>query len=138
MRMMYMGLSIVQINENKIEMSSAGMPPILHYKESTSSVQRITLKGLPLGTKVEYPYTSETLELGKGDLILLMSDGLIELFNSDREMLGIERVEELLRGSEGYSVNDLMNQLMQLIHRWVSGHHSEDDITVMLLKYKPE
>lgn len=138
MRMMYMGLSIIQIDNNRVEMSSAGMPPILHFKQSNSSVQRITLKGLPLGTKVEYPYSSETLELEKGDMILLMSDGLIELFNSEREMLGIERVEELLRSSEGYSVNDLMNQLKQLIHRWVSGHHSEDDITVMLLKYKPE
>ena len=138
MRMMYMGLSIIQIDGNRVELSSAGMPPILHFKKSTSSVQRITLKGLPLGTKVEYPYESETVEMEKGDMILLMSDGLIELFNSEREMLGIERVEELLRSSDGYSVNDLMNQLKQLIHRWVSGHHSEDDITVMLLKYKSE
>lgn len=138
MRMMYMGLSIIQIDANRVEMSSAGMPPILHFKHSNSSVQRITLKGLPLGTKVEYPYTSKTVELEKGDMILLMSDGLIELFNSEREMLGIERVEELLRSSDGYSLNDLMNQLKQLINRWVSGQHSEDDITVMLLKYKPE
>lgn len=136
MRMMYMGLSIIQIDDSRVEISSAGMPPILHFKKSNSSVERITLKGLPLGTKVEYPYTSETLELETGDMILLMSDGLIELFNSEREMLGIERVEEWLRSSEGYSINDLINQLKQLIRRWVSGHHSEDDITVMLLKYK--
>jgi len=138
MRMMYMGLSIIQIDNNKVEMSSAGMPPILHFSKSNSSVQRITLKGLPLGTKVEYPYRSETIQLESGDMIMLMSDGLLELFNSDREMLGIQRVEELLRSSEGYSVNDLINQLKQLIHRWVSGHHSEDDITVLLLKYQPD
>jgi serine phosphatase RsbU (regulator of sigma subunit) len=138
MRMMYMGLSIIQIDGNKVEMVSAGMPPILHFKQKDSSVQRITLKGLPLGTKVEFPYTSESIHLEEGDMIMLMSDGLIELFNTEREMLGIERVEELLRRSEGDSVNDLMNQLKQLIHRWVSGHHSEDDITVMLLKYRPE
>lgn len=138
MRMMYMGLSIIQIDGNKVEMVSAGMPPILHFKNSNSTVYRITLKGLPLGTKVEYPYTSETVQLEEGDMIMLMSDGLIELFNGERKMLGIERVEELLRSSDGYSVNDLMNQIKQLINRWVSGHHSEDDITVMLLKYKPE
>lgn len=138
MRMMYMGLSIIEIDGNRVEMVSAGMPPILHFRQSESSVRRITLKGLPLGTKVEFPYTSQTIQLEKGDIIMLMSDGLIELFNKEREMLGIERVEELLRSSEGYTVNDLMNQLKQLIRRWISGHHSEDDITVMLLKYRPE
>jgi serine phosphatase RsbU (regulator of sigma subunit) len=138
MRMMYMGLSVLQCEGEKIEITTAGMPPMLHLKKSQNCVDRITLKGLPLGTNVEYPYESRIIKMEPGDLIMVMSDGLTELFSPERELFGIERVEELLKGSNGYSVNDLINQIKQVIKRWSGENSTEDDISVMILKYLPQ
>ena len=137
MRLMYMGLSLIHCQNEKVEISCAGMPPVLHFKADQKRVERITLKGLPLGTKVEYPYESRKIELKKGDMIMMMSDGLTELFNPEREQLGISKVEELLKNTEGFSVNDIINQLKQMIKRWSGEQNAEDDISVMILRYQP-
>ncbi|MEX0944541.1 MAG: SpoIIE family protein phosphatase [Balneolaceae bacterium] len=138
MRMMYMGLSVLQCEGEKIEITTAGMPPILHFKKFQNCVDRITLKGLPLGTNVEYPYESRIIKMEPGDLIMVMSDGLTELFSPERELFGIERVEEMLKSSNGYSVNDMINQIKQVIKRWSGENSTEDDISVMILKYLPQ
>ena len=138
MRLMYMGLSLIHCQNEKVEIASAGMPPVLHYKADQRRVERITLKGLPLGTKVEYPYDSRKIELKKGDMIMMMSDGLTELFNPEREQLGISKVEELLKNTEGFSVNDIINQVKQMIKRWSGEQNAEDDISVMIMRYQPK
>lgn len=137
MRMMYMGLSLIHCHKDQVVVTSAGMPPILHFKNEQRNVERITLKGLPLGTNVEYPYESKTIMLNPGDMLMMMSDGLTELFDPERQQFGIKRVEELLKNSDGYSVNDMINQVKQVIKRWSGENSAEDDISVMILKYQP-
>jgi sigma-B regulation protein RsbU (phosphoserine phosphatase) len=97
-------------------------------------VERITLKGLPLGGKVQYPYENQKLTMNTGDVLLMMSDGLTELFNSKRKMLGLEKVEDLLSNTEGMSANDIVNQLTQLMNTWSGSREPHDDITIMVLK----
>lgn len=135
MKMMYMGLTLVRCSGNRVGIATAGMPPAIHFKNSESDISRITLKGLPLGSSINYPYKGESIELQKGDVLLLMSDGLIELFNSDREMLGIEKVENLMKNSSGLSAGDIVNQLRQLVETWSGGKEPEDDITFLVVRY---
>lgn len=134
MKMMYMSLMLVHCNGRKVDVATAGMPPALHYKNANRSIERITLKGLPLGSSVKYPYNNKSVSFETGDVLLMLSDGLTELFNSDREMLGLKKVEETLLNSEGLSANDIINQLTQLINTWSGGKEPHDDITIMVLK----
>jgi len=134
MKMMYMGLTLTRCNGSEIEIATAGMPPALHFKKESNSVDRIILKGLPLGGKVQYPYENRKLILNTGDVLLMMSDGLTELFNSERKMLGLKKVEDVISNSGGMSASDIINQLTQLINRWSGGREPHDDITIMVLK----
>ncbi|MDZ7720599.1 MAG: SpoIIE family protein phosphatase [Balneolaceae bacterium] len=134
MKMMYMGLMLARCKGNEIEIATAGMPPALHFKRNTNCVDRITLKGLPLGGTVKYPYENEKFTMDTGDILLMMSDGLTELFDPKREMLGLNKIENLLCNSDGMSANDIVNQLTQLINTWSGGREPHDDITIMVLK----
>jgi serine phosphatase RsbU (regulator of sigma subunit) len=134
MKMMYMGLMLARCNEQDIEIATAGMPPALHFKKASNCVDRITLKGLPLGGKVQYPYENKEISMDSGDILLMMSDGLTELFNSERQMLGLNKVEDLLSNSDGMSASDIVNQLTQLMNTWSGGLEPHDDITIMVLK----
>lgn len=138
MKMMYMGLMLVSCKGNKVDIATAGMPPALHYNHDSNTVERIALKGLPLGGNVQYPYQNRCLELGEGDTLLMMSDGLTELFDSKKEMLGLEKIEDVLAGTDGMSANDIVNQLTQLMNRWSGGREPHDDVTIMVLKMKEE
>lgn len=135
MKMMYMGLILARCTENHAEIASAGMPHVLHYQHREQIVNRISLKSLPLGSTVEFPYKSISVTLAEGDLLMLMSDGLTELFNSERDMLGLKRVEEVLKNSDGMRSGDIVNQFTHLIKTWSGGIEPEDDITFLILKY---
>jgi serine phosphatase RsbU (regulator of sigma subunit) len=134
MKMMYMGLMLVRCRGREADIATAGMPPALHFRCSEKTVARITLKGLPLGSRVDYPYSKTSISLESGDVLLLMSDGLTELFDPNRNMLGIKKVETILKSSNGCSADEIIQRLKLLIKKWSDGKEPEDDITILVLK----
>ena len=134
LKMMYMGISLLRCNGYKLEFASAGMPPMLWYRNKTKNVEEIVLKGLPLGTKVDFPYKTRKFEVDKGDVLLLMSDGLIELFNQNREMLNISRVKDTFKESADFKAGDIVNHLSNLMDQWSGGLNNDDDVTFIVLK----
>jgi serine phosphatase RsbU (regulator of sigma subunit)/ligand-binding sensor domain-containing protein len=94
MQMLSMCLSILKIQGNKMQISAAGMPPALLYRSNTKTVEEIVLKGMPLGAYQDFPYELKETDVHPGDTLLLLSDGLPELFNRNKEMFGYDRVME--------------------------------------------
>lgn len=134
LKMMYMSFLLMKCDKYHIKLTSAGMPPVFHYDSKNKDVSRLLLKGLPLGTKVEYPYREREFKVKKGDTLLLMSDGLMELFNDEREILGLDRIERVFRDSGGSSASDIMSEITKLIDQWSGSKSHEDDITVLVMK----
>jgi len=131
---MYMGFILAKCQGSKVEITIAGMPPALYYSNQRNSVEQILLKGLPLGGIVNYPYQTKELQMEPGDVLLLMSDGLMELFNQERDILGVEKIEQVLLNSVDYSSADIIQQINHLAETWSGGKDPEDDITLMVLK----
>ncbi len=126
LRMMYMGMIIMRCKGMHAEIISAGMPPVLWYRKKLGRVEIITLKGLPLGTTVHYPYQSRQLEFDGGDVLLLMSDGLMELFNDKRELLN----------KSCATSDEIIKHMRSLMMSWSGDHKNEDDVTMMAVKIK--
>jgi sigma-B regulation protein RsbU (phosphoserine phosphatase) len=131
---MYMGFILAKCQGSKVEITIAGMPPALYYSKKNNSVEQILLKGLPLGGNVNFPYQTKELQMEQGDVLMLMSDGLMELFNHDRDILGVEKIEQVLLNSVDYSSADIIQQINHLAETWSGGKDPEDDITLMVLK----
>lgn len=136
LKKLFMGITLLKCRNHTVSVTSAGMPPILWYKRGEKRIERIVLKGLPLGTKIDYPYEERSFEVTAGDVLLLMSDGLIELFNERREMLEIERLESVLMECADDSAGDIINRLTSLIEKWAGKNGNDDDITLLALKAK--
>ncbi len=136
LKMMYMGLMLLKSNGECIEITSAGMPPCLKYDQEKQKVEEILLKGMPLGSKVEYPYKEKQVQAKEGDSLLLMSDGLMELFNDQREQLGLDRIKRAFKEAGNSSASDILSQITKLIDQWSGTKSHEDDITVLVMKAK--
>lgn len=136
LKKLFMGITLLKCENHTVTMSAAGMPPVLWYKKKPNRIERVILKGLPLGTTVDYPYDTRQMDLERGDVLLLMSDGLMELFNDRRDMLGLDRIERTLMETIDYSATDIINSLTGLIELWAGPSGNEDDITLMILKAK--
>ncbi|MCK5456513.1 MAG: SpoIIE family protein phosphatase, partial [Melioribacteraceae bacterium] len=70
-----MAFSLLKIKGNRLQISSAGMPPMYIYRNNSISVEEIDMQGMPLGAIKNFEYKLFETELNTGDCILLLSDG---------------------------------------------------------------
>ena len=133
---LYMALMLVKISGRKLTMSSAGIPPLLIYRKKTNTVEEFKIKGMPLGAVESYPYEMVDIELEAGDTVILMTDGLLDLFNRDKESFGEERLKEIFLKNAGERVNEIVNQLFLAGEDWMKGNKQNDDITLVAFRLK--
>ncbi len=131
---LFMGLSLVRIEDNRMVATGAGMPPILVYRQKTGTVEEMVFKSPPLGSFLEYYYYQKSTVLEPGDVVLMMSDGLPELFNEKDEMFGYENIKKVLQEAGSSSATDLIRRLCASAGEWKGDLAAEDDITLIALK----
>ncbi|MGA8042419.1 MAG: PP2C family protein-serine/threonine phosphatase [Terracidiphilus sp.] len=79
--------------------------------------------GLPLGIADGTVYAETSYDLGPNDLLTFVSDGVVEARNAKGELLGFERMAEL--------VSKPASEVAKAAQRW----GQEDDITVLRLAF---
>lgn len=130
----FLAFALGRLQNHTLEFAGTGMPPALVYRSITGTVQKIPLKGFPLGSSMIYPYQKTEINLAPGDTVLLMTDGFPELTNSTGEMIGYENVNSLFSNSAMSSPQKLIEQLNGHAKNWLNGIPQNDDITFFALK----
>ncbi len=132
---LYMALTLLTINkENRLRISSAGMPPAYLFRAADNSLETINIKQPPLGAFSELTYKSREFSLSPGDTLLLLSDGMPELFNPDEEMYGYRQVGKLFHGIAQKDPPDILKHLEKTYQEWLQGKTPDDDITFVVIK----
>ena len=135
-RRLYMALTIAKFKEGQLRLAAAGMPYTLVYRAATGRVEKVILKGMPLGMFPDFPYPRKELSLDEGDTVLFMSDGLPEMFNDQGEMLGDERTKTLFKEVAHQSPEQVIEHLVAAGKAWANGRAQGDDMTFMVMKMK--
>ncbi len=131
-----MCLTMLKIKGDKMEISTAGMPPSFIFRRDTRVVEEHMFKAMPLGTMEKFPYELKETALNSGDTILLMSDGLPELKNKSEEMYGYKRVRNGFEEVAEKSPEDIISYLKNEGSSWVNGEAPDDDVTFVVIKVK--
>jgi len=107
---------------------NAGLPD--PYLLGNGTFEAIVAKGprLPLGLRRGIKYEKVEMPLEKGQSLLFFSDGLPEATSSDGELLGYERLAEIVRAA-GADVDEIMRR----IHATTTAVR-DDDQTLLLLQ----
>jgi sigma-B regulation protein RsbU (phosphoserine phosphatase) len=127
---------MLKIVGNKIQMSSAGMPPVFIYKRGNQTIEEHVIKGMPLGTFIDFPYSIVESDISIGDTILLMSDGFPELQNDEKEMYGYKRARNYFEEIAGESPEEIISKLKTAGSNWVKDKDPDDDVTFVVIKVK--
>jgi sigma-B regulation protein RsbU (phosphoserine phosphatase) len=116
---------------------NAGHGPALLYHRATESFQVLESTSLPLGFLTEFGNRDgSTLVMGPGDLLILATDGLIELQNAQQEMFGRGRLEALIREYCMLAVQDLVMILQDAVAEFLGDCDPLDDVTLMVVERK--
>lgn len=128
---------LVDFSQNKIFYSNYGHPPQYVYYVRKSEIvglpSQTTLLGIE-SDEVEKIYEGE-IPYEKDDLILLFTDGVIEIRNQAGEEYGTERFQTFLKSHASLAPEDFNRLLIDEISSF-SHHHFRDDIFLLSIKIK--
>lgn len=132
---LFMAFAIGRLyDDDRLELAGAGMPAALIYRYKSGQIEKIPLKGMPLGTSLLYPYKTIKTVVNPGDIVMLMTDGLAEAFDPGNKMYGYERVEKVLCEM----VNETPDRIIERMHleskNWLGDHPQNDDMTFFIFK----
>jgi serine phosphatase RsbU (regulator of sigma subunit) len=116
---------------------NAGHGPALLFHRNGLEFQPLKSTSLPLGFLVDFsPLPGLKLTMEPGDLLILATDGLIELLNDDREMFGRSRLEQLIRRNCTLAAPDLVMAIQDAIAEFLGDSQPLDDVTLMVVERK--
>lgn len=131
-----MAFSLLKIKGNRLQFSSAGLPPMYIYRNTIKNVEEIDIQGMPLGAMKNFGYKLYETELNKGDCILLLSDGYPELVNADNKQIGYERLQNQLLKITNKKLEEIIQYFKNFGSEWVNGKDPDDDVTFVVIKVK--
>ncbi len=118
---------------NKLTIASAGHHPAL-LKSPSKKIQEVGhSSGIPLGVLPNQKYSSEEIQLQKGNLVLLYTDGATEPFNKDKESFGLKRMCQIIE-EDDISPKELVGKIKQSIENFTSETILHDDLTLLTFK----
>ena len=131
-----MALTCVQISNNKIVTTNAGMPPLFIYRKNSQTIEEIVINNMPLGAMKEVAYDVKELAIERGDSILLMSDGFPELKNDNNEIYGYKRARNNFEEAANKEPEEIVKFLTEEGKNWTNNKEPDDDVTFVVIKVK--
>jgi len=125
----------IDTNENRLTYASAGhWPPILFHK-SGEGIPLRGVGGTPLGILPDWNYEEEAFPLSSGDRLVLYTDGLTEVMNSDQQEFGERRLLELCSNNIALSAAELLTAIRKEVVSFCNGNF-QDDFTLVVVAVK--
>jgi len=127
---------ILNPQTGEIESCNAGHPPAMIAETSGSVRQLEFAKNPPLGY-VPFEYETARHTLAPGELLALFTDGYTELNNQNKEMLGIEGVEQCLaaayKNGPSTPIPDMAARFEKELQSFQAGAPALDDLTFLIV-----
>jgi sigma-B regulation protein RsbU (phosphoserine phosphatase) len=81
-------------------------------------------------------FSSHSLELSPGEMIVLYTDGVTEAFNPEGDQFGEQRLQESLQAiRNGNGPDGVARGVLSAVKGFENGGHQSDDITLLVLHY---
>jgi serine phosphatase RsbU (regulator of sigma subunit) len=118
----------------------AGHIPTLWYKANEKTAGFISIEGLGLGIVRNPSYQKhvheKTYEYQVGDLLVLLTDGILEGRNENGEQFGYERLKNLVEENHQLSPPNLQQEIIDSLHQFVGGDGMiDDDYSLLVIKF---
>jgi sigma-B regulation protein RsbU (phosphoserine phosphatase) len=121
----------IDIDSGILHYCNAGHNPPLWWHAASSSIRWLQPTGPAIGLTHDPEYTSKTIHLNSGDLILMYTDGLTEAQNPNGEEFGEHRLASFIKDHIGASPDDLLAGVRQAAASFAGGF--QDDVTMLVL-----
>lgn len=117
-----------------IEYSNAGhLPPLLFKPDGT--YKQLEAGGCFLGIMEFVDYESQTIRVEKGDTLVMLTDGVTDSHNEQKQVFGMDRVIATIRENLHLSAEELRDEIYEATVVFRGTEEQFDDITVLVVKF---
>jgi sigma-B regulation protein RsbU (phosphoserine phosphatase) len=114
--------------------SNGGHPPPLLVRGE--KLIELSAGGLAIGIDPAECYDHDTVRLSPGDLLIMVTDGVLEAMNFDGKPYGATRLVESIRKHKSLDAQQLATQILWDVRRFAGLAEQSDDITVVAAKVR--
>ena len=90
---------------------------------------------MPLGVMQDAEYTvSKPLRLAKGDVLVLLTDGLEETANPEGELFGVDRILQAVHQNRQSKATKIVESVFETLKDFSGNGEQVDDLTMIVAK----
>jgi serine phosphatase RsbU (regulator of sigma subunit) len=124
--------ALFDLTRRQLRVANAGLiTPILYHDGAFSYVE---CYGLPLGAVPGEIYEEQRIDLHPGDVVLLMTDGIVEAMNRCRDLYGFPRLEAVLAKCDMSNAQHVVDAVFDSVFEFMEGVPPHDDMTLVAVR----
>lgn len=125
-----MAVVLVDCQQVTLTVANAGHE-LPFIQQPGNPVQRLEDSDLLLGVDPAMTYTEKMVSVASGTRIVLVSDGVTEMFDPDDDQFGTQRVSEVMEVSSTSDIQQLVNDFSQVLVKFRRSRTPIDDLTLV-------
>jgi serine phosphatase RsbU (regulator of sigma subunit) len=118
-----------------VRFANAGHAPALHFNAASGTFSRLEATRLPLGfPPVTVGEVNSRLRMAVGDVLILGTDGVIEVRDLDGVMFGVERLQDVVRSCGDRPAAGIVESISAAVQQFHGPDPPDDDSTLVVIK----
>lgn len=128
-------IGVLTISTGKLTFVNAGHCRPLLKEAHGACTYETTINGFVLAGMEETGYSQSEIHLNKGDTLFLYTDGVTEATDTENNLYGEKRLEQLISTLDNPQPESLLFEVWKDINRFRKEAEQFDDITMLALRY---
>jgi serine phosphatase RsbU (regulator of sigma subunit) len=124
--------TLFDLTRRQLRVCNAGLITPIYYHDDT--FRYLEAYGLPLGAMAGEVYEEQRIDLQPGDVLLFMTDGIVEAMNADRELYGFPRLEAVLKNCDMNDAQSVLDCVFDSVFEFMDGVSPQDDMTLVVVR----
>lgn len=125
----------ISLKERTLTYVRAGHNEPVIYRRETDIFEDLGEGGVALAVIDNFDFASTgPLPLGRGDVIVLYTDGIVEAMSPSREPFGIDRMKEILKRNRDLPAKEIVGKIRQSVRDHTGTDVREDDLTLVVAR----
>jgi sigma-B regulation protein RsbU (phosphoserine phosphatase) len=115
--------------------TNAGHPSPRWWRTAERTIEPLReASGLPLGMDRSASYHHKRIEIARGDLLVLYSDGLTTAMNGQGQWFGSDRLDEAIRQNAREGAGAVKGAVLASLDEFLEGDDPEDDVSLVVME----
>jgi PAS domain S-box-containing protein len=113
---------------------NAGHNPPVVVRGRDGALEELMPTGMALGAAENQAYSSQTLSIGTGDVIVMYTDGVTDSMNTQEKFFGEDRLYAIIKDSVALTAREILDRILFSVQEFSRDMPQFDDITLLVIK----